>query len=189
MPITRRRYNPDNIKDHAEGPALPAAIKTIRLCLRELYDLVDSLSTGSTTTGGGSSSGGGSSATVADSRITVEWTGNGAYRVDTAVDGAWLVPHDCAIETIYLWRGTAGTSGQTVIDINRRRLNDAPGTETSLYTTTANRPTLAYDDADGVVPCNLPDLVDLLAGDVVTIDCDEKDSGTPRDFRLTLEAA
>jgi len=183
MPTTRRRYNPDTIHDHAEGPSLPAAIKTIRLCLRELYGLVDSLTT-STSSGGGSSGGGGAS----DSRISVDWVANGPYRVDTAVDGAWLVPHDCEIETIYLYRQTAGSSGQTIVDINRRHITEAPGTEASLYITQANRPTLAYNDADSVVPCNLPDLTALVAGDVVTIDCDEKDAGKPLNFRLTLEA-
>ena len=182
MPVVRRKHNPDTIHDHAEGPTLSAAIKTIRLCLQELYGLVSSSSTSTTIVGG-------VPAASLETSVLVQWHANGPYRVDTAVDGDWIVTKACSIRQVYLSRRTAGSSGQTVVDINRRRTGDAVGTETTLYTTAANRPTLLFGDADGLTHAVLPDLVDLVVGDIVTIDCDEKDAGKPLHFTLTLEAA
>ncbi len=186
MPTIARKFSPDTIQDN--GP-VPQQIQRIRLCLRELYRIIGSEGLGST---GGSSSGSGGAPGApgtpglnADSLAMVSWHGNGPYRVDTAVDGAWVVTRDCTITQIYLWRGTAGTSGQTVMDV---MFNRAGAGAESLYTTAANRPTLAFDDADDETHANLPDIVDLIVGDVITVNCIEKDAGRPSDFALTLEA-
>lgn len=177
------RYDPDKISDDY---ATPGVIRQIRLCLQELYRLV---AAAGLSPSGGSSGGGGSSAS--SGTVQHAWKVNGKYRSGTRglmLDGAWIVPRNCTITSVRLWRKTAGTGGQTIVDINRRHVATASGTETTLYVTQANRPTLAYNDADGEVSAVLPDITALIAGDVVTIDCDEKDTGSPLDFTLTLEA-
>lgn len=177
MPSVRRKWDPDKISDKADAKLNP--LRLIRNCIRELWGVIENpvqiFGGGAGTTGTGSGP-----ASELATRIQVDWVANGPYRVDDSVDGAWVVPTACEVSKLYLWRGTAGTSGSTVIDLNRNG--------STMYVTQANRPTLDYD-AGEVTPCNLPDDVTLVAGDVVTIDCDEKDSGLPMNFRLTLEAA
>ncbi len=182
--VLNRKFNPDRISDKTEGPY---PLRLIRLCLRELWKFIEdpTLIFGGT---GGGGTGSGPAASL-PTRVMVEWRANGPYRVDTAVDGAWVVPTACEIRKLELWRGTAGISGSTIIDLNRRHIGTAAGTESSLYATQANRPTLAYNDPDGLTPCNLPDTISLQEGDVVTIDCDQRDTGRPYDFALILEAA
>lgn len=181
MPTIARKFSPDTIQDN--GP-VPQQIQRIRLCLRELYRTAG---LGASSAGGGSSSGSGG--TVA-APFVVQWRVNGPYRnrVGTrgvGLDGAWIVTTACTITAIYLWRGTAGSSGQTVVDVMFTR----GGVTQTLYTTPANRPTLAYNDADSETHANLPDIVDLIPGDAVTINAIEADSGRPLDFTLDLEAA
>lgn len=180
---TRRRYDPDGISDQVYGKF---PLRLVRLCIQELYGLIGAGAGSNTTVISGGSGTPGSTSSA--SRFTVEWRANGPYRVDTDVDGAWIVPVACDIESIYLWRGTPGSSGETVIDLNRRHITEAPSLSATLYVNQDNRPTIAYDDSDYVVPANLPDIVSLQAGDVVTIDCDERESGRPYDFVLALEA-
>jgi hypothetical protein len=98
-----------------------------------------------------------------------------------------VVPTDCEILSVWLYRDTPGKSGSTVLDMNRYR--PSTGVTASLYSTQANRPTISYADADNVVQCTLPNVVALLSGDVLTVDCDTAEGGSPANWKLTLEAA
>ena len=185
MPSVIHKYDPKNISNHAEG-RFP--LKLIRLCLMHLWNVLEEPQTLFSPGSGSPGTGSGPGAALA-TRVVVEWAANGPFRADTAVDGAWVVTTPCEIRALRLWRGTAGTGGSTVLDVNRRPAGSAAGSEASLYVTQGNRPTLTYNDTDSIVPCSLPDVVALAAGDIVTVDTDTKESGIPRDWRLTLEAA
>lgn len=176
MPTIHRKYDPAKISDKVEARY---PLRLVRLCLMELWRILENPSVifgGS----GSPGSGGGPGADLA-TRVVVQWKANGPYRVDTAVDGSWTVNTACEVRNVYLWRGTAGRSGSTILDLNRNGV--------SMYTTQANRPTISYSDADKVVSCALPDTIALVPGDVVYPDTDQREAGIPSDWTLTLEAA
>lgn len=175
MPSVRFKYDPAKVSRLVEGRY---PLEPIRLRLIELYRLLrDPVSI----FGGGTGSGGTGTGPAAElaTRVNVDWVANGPYRVDDSVDGAWVVQTACEVRSISLWRGVPGTSGSTVLDLKRNG--------SSLYLTTANRPTLTY--AQEATPCNLPDAIALAAQDVITVDTLTKETGSPRDWRLSLEAA
>jgi len=109
------------------------------------------------------------------------WTANGPFIVGTDVDGAYISDSAFSILGVWLYRGTAGTSSNTIVDIHKNG--------TTLYTTQANRPTIAWNDADKKVDCALPDVVTVAAGDVITIDIDQKETGTPKDLIVLIQGA
>lgn len=106
---------------------------------------------------------------------------NGPYRIDSSVDGGYISPTGFTISGIYLYRTTAGTSSSTILDLNKNG--------TTMYTTQANRPTIAFNDGDNKVSCALPDVTAISAGDVITIDIDQIEGGTPKDVMLIIEGA
>lgn len=191
--MPKLKYDPAKITDKIDGVRFP--LKLIRLCLMQYHQLfenpADIFTTSTGGGGGGTGPGGppGPPGSTLPTRIQVEWVFNGPYRVDTEVDGAWIVERDCEVLDIKLWRGTAGTSGSTICDVSRRPAGSAASAKASLYATQTNRPTLPYADTDGYVTAPLPDVVLLAAGDIVTIDIDAKDGGRPYDGRLSLVAA
>lgn len=107
-------------------------------------------------TGGGGSGGSTSS----------DWTDfiDGALVTLEDAAGVYIVPRDCTIEAVMIHCKDQGSASSTIIDIN---LNG-----TTIFTTQANRPELTYDDADGIAS-GTPDVVDLVAGDMLTIDIDQ----------------
>ena len=124
---------------------------------------------------GGASDSGGSG----DSVIHLRFMGNGYYRLDTEMDGAWISDTGFTITGIWLWRGDAGTSGSTILDLNKNG--------TTMYSTQANRPTIAFNDADNKVDCTLPDILTVSAGDIITVDIDQVESGDPQNVMLVIE--
>jgi hypothetical protein len=178
MPTVSRKFSPRRISDKVEGPH---PLRYVRLVLMHLFDALEApaqLFGGGTGTPG---TGSGPASTLA-TRFQVDWVANGPYRVDTDVDGAWVVPTPCEIAKLRLWRGDAGTSGSTILDI---KANGA-----SLYGFPSTRPTIDYTLGDGaVIDCVLPSAVALAADDVVTVDTVQRESGRPMNWRLTLEAA
>jgi hypothetical protein len=166
---------------------MPRAFELLRIILTKMNEALVAFSgifSPSPGSGGGSGSGGPADLAT---RAQVTWTANGPYPVDTAVDGGWMVPTDMKILSVNLYRDTPGTAGSTVLDINRTIVGST--TPVSLYTTQANRPTIAWNDSDYRVQCNLPDAPNVMAGDVVTVDTDQIESGRPMNWRLTLEGA
>lgn len=107
------------------------------------------------------------------------WAGNGPFRVGTTVDGAWIPNTAFVITSVWIWHGTAGTSSSTILDLNKNG--------TTMYTTQANRPTINFADADGKVQATLPDVTSIAAGDIITIDIDQVEGGTPRDVILVIQ--
>lgn len=114
-------------------------------------------------------------------RIQHRWVANGPFKVDTSVDGGWTPPTAGRILYIWLHRTTAGASGSTIVDIH---LNG-----TTIYTTQANRPTIAFNDGDNKVLATAPDVTTFAAGDILTLDIDQAEGGTPRHLSLTIEVA
>ena len=121
-----------------------------------------------------------SSSTI-KTRQQFEWHANGPYIIDTAVDGAIAVPTAMTLSAVWLTRSSAGAAGSTTVDLN---LNG-----TTMYTTQANRPTIAFNDADNKVQATLPDVVIITAGDVLTLDIDAVETGSPAGLTLTIEGA
>ena len=177
MVTLKRRFDPDKISDRADGPY---PLRLIRLCLRELWSILQAPTSIFGGAPGAPGSGSGSGSTLA-TRIQQRWVANGPYRVDTAVDAAWVVPTAIEVSGVWLYRGNAGTSGSTTLDLNRNG--------STMYTTQANRPSIAYNDSDLIVNCPLPDIISLAVGDKVTVDTDQIEAGRPSDWTLTLEGA
>lgn len=121
-----------------------------------------------------------SPATLA-TRTLYRWAANGPYVVDTTVDGAWVAPTAFTVRAVWLYRTTPGSSSSTILDLN---LNG-----TTMYTTQANRPTIAFNDGDNKVQATLPDVTSVSAGDVLTIDIDQIEGGSPGNIILVIEGA
>lgn len=125
-------------------------------------------------------SGGGSIAAL-PTRTLYRWAANGPYAVDTGVDGAWIVPTALSITAVWLHRLVAGSSGATILDLNRNG--------TTMYTNQGNRPTIASTDADLKVECALPNVTAVAVGDIITVDTDQIEGGEPESWTLTIEGA
>ena len=103
----------------------------------------------------------------------------GKLIVIQGVDVANIFDTSFVITGIWLYRKTAGVSGSTIVDIHKNG--------TTIYTTQANRPTIAYNDADHKVDATLPDVVAVNAGDVLTMDIDQVETGSPEDLVVVIE--
>jgi hypothetical protein len=88
----------------------------------------------------------------------------GALVVTADVGGAFISPDNRTIEAIYIYCGDAGSASTTTVDVH---LNG-----TTIFTTQANRPQLAWDDANGVAKSGTPDTPDLVENDILTFDID-----------------
>jgi hypothetical protein len=107
------------------------------------------------------------------------WKANGPYIVDTDVDGGVAVPTAMTIDAIWVYRTTAGGSSSTIVDIHKNG--------TTIYTTQANRPTIVFNDADKKVQATLPDVTAVAAGDILTLDIDQAETGTPADLTVVIQ--
>ncbi len=111
-----------------------------------------------------------------------EWRANGPYRVGTSVDGQVRVPSGFTITSVYLFRITAGSSGSTIVDVNKNGV--------TLFTTQANRPTVTAAGGNSQASSGtLPDVTSVSAGDYLSIDIDQIEGGHPHDFVLIIEGA
>ena len=112
-------------------------------------------------------------------RVEFEWRANGPFQVGTEVDGQIRIPFAFTIDSVVLYRKTAGSSGSTIVDLN---LNGA-----TLYTTAGNRPTVTAAAGNNQQSAGtLPDSVAVAAGGVLSIDIDQIEGGTPSDFVLIV---
>ena len=78
-----------------------------------------------------------------------------------------------------MYRDTAGASSNTIVDIN---IND-----TSIFTTQANRPAIAFDDADKKITVTNMNVTALSAGNILSCDVDQVETGNPEDIIVTVE--
>ena len=83
--------------------------------------------------------------------------------------GAYICAADMEISLVYIHCSDTGSAGNTIVDVN---LNG-----TTIFTTQANRPTLAYNDLDQVAVSGTPDVIACAVGDVLTIDIDQVATG------------
>jgi hypothetical protein len=81
----------------------------------------------------------------------------------------WLVTGDTTINSWYIACDTLGTASSTIVDIHKNG--------TTIFTDQANRPTLAFNDGNGWAVSGVPDFVDFVAGDILTIDIDQVATG------------
>lgn len=114
----------------------------------------------------------------------VEFTAMGPYRVDTQVDGRHYnrTGRTLTIEDVTMHRETAGVSGSTTIDIN------IDGT--TIYTTQANRPTVAYTEGDDAVDQGgTPDVTSWPNNSYVSFDIDAVEGGGRANLRVVVTAS
>jgi hypothetical protein len=114
---------------------------------------------------------------------TVRWVGNGEFWADTGVDGGWMAPAACTILAVYAWiaeRGVDATPTYSIWDLHQNGV--------TMYTTQANRPTIASSGGGGEtwVLAALPDIVAIAANDRITIDTDQAANGTPYNIGVIL---
>jgi len=104
---------------------------------------------------------------------------NGPGSTGTAFDGFGNVPFSGTIRSVFMSLKDSGSSGTTVVDVNK---GVAPGalttqyavTPSTIYTTQANRPTIAAAaNANQSILAAQPDITSLAKGDVLTVDVDE----------------
>jgi len=101
---------------------------------------------------------------------TGEWDIDGALIAATEVGGVFIVPASITIVGVYVYAKETGSASSTIVDINKNG--------TTVYTTQGNRPTIAYDDADGLVAAALPDVLSAGENDLITIDIDQVATGS-----------
>ena len=89
---------------------------------------------------------------------------DGRLAVATNVPNAFIVTKDIEISACYIYCKTPGTAGSTVVDVNKNGV--------TIYTTSGNRPTLAFDDANGW-SSSVPDVLTFAEGDIITLDIDQ----------------
>jgi hypothetical protein len=120
---------------------------------------------------------------------------NGPYSINTgpkiAVDGAYLVLHDCEIVGCAMFNIVAGSSGTTTLNVRKYTASNAPSGGASIFTT---KPAISYtagnyafvfkrfqDDTTLENPSGttLPVLAtnQLNAGDMLVIDIDSYQTG------------
>lgn len=74
-----------------------------------------------------------------------QWVVDGPLAVADEAGGVYAVKQPISITSVWMYAQTTGTSGSTIVDVDR----SIDGvTWVTLFTTQANRPTLAFDDAD-----------------------------------------
>jgi len=134
---------------------------------------------------GGSGGGGGGTwgtitgdiQTQADLQSLLSALGHGAnqFKVEGSLvvvanaSAKWLITGDTRIEYWYIACDVLGSASSVIVDVNKNG--------TTVFTTQANRPTLAYNDANGWAISGLADIIDFVAGDVISIDIDQIATG------------
>jgi len=93
----------------------------------------------------------------------------GALAVLTDVDGVYICPRTATILAAYIYCRDPGSASSTIVDVN---LNG-----NTIFTTQANRPTLAWNDANQVAKSGTPNLTAVVENDVLSIDIDQVATG------------
>lgn len=93
---------------------------------------------------------------------------NGVLSVATNVPNAFVFPNAATISEWYVYLKTTGSAGSSIFDIHKNG--------TTIFTTQANRPTVAFNDANGWAVAT-PDITSFVAGDVLTFDIDQAATG------------
>jgi hypothetical protein len=119
---------------------------------------------------------------------TIRFEGNGIFPIDTRVDGAWIAPAACTITRVAVDVGERGDNGGGVTDT----IWDIHQNGVTMYTTQANRPTIAAAGGGGEakIVAALPDIVAIAQNDRITIDTDQVSDDPallPSDFSIIIK--
>lgn len=87
----------------------------------------------------------------------------------TGTKGRWIAPMDGKIVTVKAGSISAPTGSSIILDINKNG--------TTIFTTQANRPTIAAAATTATL-AGAPEVLTFVAGDVFTVDVDQIGSGT-----------
>lgn len=88
----------------------------------------------------------------------------GVLAVTTEATLSYLITEDTTIESWYIYASDSGSSSATIVDLNRNG--------TSIFASTpGNRPTLNSGDPWAV--SGVPDVIDFVQGDVISVDVDQ----------------
>jgi len=90
---------------------------------------------------------------------------DGRLALLTNVGEAFIAPESMTIMGVYINCASLGTASNTIVDVNK---NGA-----TIFTTQANRPTLAWNDTNGVSKSGAVENGDLVEEDIITIDIDQ----------------
>ena len=113
----------------------------------------------------------------------INWEISGALATGTEQGGYRTVPYNSTILAVYATLGERGNTGDNIFDINKGTppalVAGTPQYDTllaSIYTTPANRPTIAGDTANrtqnAVLKAILPDILSLNQHDILALDID-----------------
>jgi hypothetical protein len=103
----------------------------------------------------------------------------GRPRVENDPDGAWIAPKDGYLAGVTLYRGTAGSSGSTTIDVNKNG--------TTLFTNQNIRPSVSSTDGNNAHMEEAPDVTTFVKGDRFQMDIDAIEAGTPLNIVVIVE--
>jgi hypothetical protein len=142
------------------------------------YFLLSGAGTGKVLADSGSGVGAWSNASALATRVQQRWAANGAYRVDTSVDGTYVAPTAMTLTSVRLWRGTAGTSGSTTVDLKKNGV-----------TMLSVQPTITAASGNDQTALGTLSVTSVAVGDKLTIDATAVEVGTPRDYTLIIEGA
>lgn len=109
---------------------------------------------------------------------------DGWITAQTDLDGLLVVPFACTVQKITMSRRRAGSSGSTIVDVNKAA---SGGAAVTLYTTQGNRPTIAQTDGDRkAIIATDPDITALTAGDYLSVDVDSAEGSFPLDLVVSV---
>jgi len=94
---------------------------------------------------------------------------DGVLAVTTNAVNEWLITGNTTVSGWYIYCRTTGSASDTIVDVNKNGM--------TIFTTQANRPTLAYNDANKWAVSGTPDFTTFVAGDVLSIDIDQVATG------------
>lgn len=92
---------------------------------------------------------------------------DGELVVASGAANPFIVTRNTKISYCYIYCKDTGTSGTTIVDINKT----TSGVMSTLFTTQANRPTLSWNDPDKWSR-SVPDITHLSEGDILSLDID-----------------
>jgi hypothetical protein len=111
---------------------------------------------------------------------TYRWVVNGKPAVANGVDNAWIAPRAGTITRITLFRRTAGSSGSTIVDVDKNG--------TTVYTTQANRPTVTAAGGNNQIDATTDmDVTAVAQNDRLEVNVDAVEAGNPQDISIILE--
>lgn len=115
-------------------------------------------------------------------RETFRFVINGKPNVDRTIDGAWIAPRACTIQRITLYRRTAGSSGSTIVDVNKNG--------TTVYTTQGNRPTVTQAGGNDQIDATTDmDVTAVAQNDRIEVAVDAVEAGNPQDISVIIEVS